>query len=480
MLRLLALLALLLSFVGPAEAATYSWTCTDLGMSVTGATPTEACKKIADNYANTPPQSAVLNSCSKVTVTSYTCTGWWWNGFAWSGKTWTANRSGDSCAPGSTYNASTGLCDPGDPCAGGAGSFTSHEHRVGDLKGGARTEPPTTVCKNSCQYSFDYTVEKCYRFVDDSDKDGAYCSYRYKGSGTSCTAANPSPGSVFDQPPTKPPSDITPEYSSDNQCGEWVTTSDNTAVRNCTSSEKATVPGSMQCPSGGLMACTSGNPAPAHSDTSTTESQSKTTHADGSSTTTTETQTTETNCRGTKPCTSTGKTETTTSQTKPDGTPGDEATTCTGAGCDKPEEEPEEEEDVPREAAVGDCDGGFSCSGDAIDCAVLQQEREQTCHAQEQADFPGQKSAIEGLVQGDDFTLKETEIQAPSFINTATRFLPVGCPAPQTHHLSTGSGGNLVYRYEPFCRLASDLSWMIVAVASIWAAIYVGRAFGGE
>ncbi|MDH0960743.1 virulence factor TspB C-terminal domain-related protein, partial [Pseudomonas chengduensis] len=86
-------------------------------------------------------------------------------------------------------------------------------------------------------------------------------------------------------------------------------------------------------------------------------------------------------------------------------------------------------------------------------------------------------SDIEGLFQGENFTLPEAEVSAPSIIGGATRFLPAGCPAPERAQLS---GGSLSFSYQPLCTIAVDLSWIIVAVASIWAAAYVGRAFGGE
>ncbi|MDD0841493.1 virulence factor TspB C-terminal domain-related protein [Pseudomonas sp. Gutcm_11s] len=396
----------------------------------------------------------------------------------------TANSALCGCPEGSPM-LENGTCGPKeDPCESSAGSFYNHEHRIGGLGGGARTEPPGSVCNGSCQYSFDFEVQRCYRFVENTDKDGAYCSYRYKGSGISCTADNPSPGNPFDQTPSKPPSDTTPTQNNESGCTEWTTTSNNTGTRTCTSSSSSTNPGKMDCGSGGsTVGCTSGNPAPAHSETNTTETQTKTNNPDGSTSTTSQSDTTKTDCKGTAPCTTTGKSETKTSGTNADGSPGNESTTCTGAGCtdEGGKEEEEGEEEVPREASVGDCESNtFACAGDAIDCAVLREQHKQTCFAEEQADFPNKRNDIESLFQGDDFELKEAEIEAPSIISGATRFLPAGCPPPETVSLSLGSGRNLEFRYEPFCRLATDLSWMIVAVASIWAAIYVGRAFGGE
>ncbi|PNF81111.1 hypothetical protein CXK92_11110 [Stutzerimonas stutzeri] len=103
------------------------------------------------------------------------------------------------------------------------------------------------------------------------------------------------------------------------------------------------------------------------------------------------------------------------------------------------------------------------------------------CHAEEQADFQKHESAIESAVQGDKFKLEEgAEIELPSFINQGTRFLPSSCPAAETFTLRTAGGRSFELSYEPLCRAASDLSGLFVAVATVLAALYVGRAVGGQ
>ncbi|MNG07070.1 hypothetical protein D3C85_1279810 [compost metagenome] len=68
----------------------------------------------------------------------------------------------------------------------------------------------------------------------------------------------------------------------------------------------------------------------------------------------------------------------------------------------------------------------------------------------------------------------------PSFIESGARWLPAnGCPADKTVSLRSGGGKTLAFSYEPLCAAASDLSYVFVAIASILAALYVGRAFGG-
>ncbi|POB02524.1 hypothetical protein C1949_13325 [Halopseudomonas oceani] len=92
-------------------------------------------------------------------------------------------------------------------------------------------------------------------------------------------------------------------------------------------------------------------------------------------------------------------------------------------------------------------------------------------------DFPTQQSEITSIFQGDEFALDEEEIEIPSFINQGTRFLPSTCPAPIALALS---GKTLQLDTQPFCTFANDLSFLIVAFSALGAALYVGRAFGGE
>ncbi len=117
-----------------------------------------------------------------------------------------------------------------------------------------------------------------------------------------------------------------------------------------------------------------------------------------------------------------------------------------------------------------------------MQCAILRQQKELRCHAEEQADFEKHESAIEAAVQGDKFKLDEgsSEIELPTFVNQGTRFLPASCPAAETFSLRTSGGRSFEISYEPLCRAASDLSGLFVAVATVLAALYVGRSVGGQ
>ncbi|HBB78402.1 MAG TPA: hypothetical protein DC050_08635 [Pseudomonas sp.] len=113
---------------------------------------------------------------------------------------------------------------------------------------------------------------------------------------------------------------------------------------------------------------------------------------------------------------------------------------------------------------------------------MLRQQKAQRCHAEEQADFGKYKTDIEGLFQGEEFTLDEGSgyIQLPSFVSQGARFLPEVCPAAERVVLRIGGGRAFEFSYEPLCYAASSLSGLFVAVATVIAALYVGRSVGGQ
>jgi hypothetical protein len=235
--------------------------------------------------------------------------------------------------------------------------------------------------------------------------------------------------------------------------------------------------------------CTAGSPPPVLTDTKTTVDSTKTDNPDGSTKTDTTTETTTTGCYGVKPCKTDTTTKNETDKTNPDGMPGDKTSSCTGSKCtddgepDDPTKDPEEEEEKPDPSEVtggATCDAPPTCKGDAVQCAILKQQYESRCNFEESQDFPGKKSDIESLFQGEQFELDGTEIEAPSFINQGTRFLPSSCPPPEQISLTSNGGHTYQLSYDPICSVASDFSFLIVAMVGLWCAAYVGRAFGGE
>ena len=126
------------------------------------------------------------------------------------------------------------------------------------------------------------------------------------------------------------------------------------------------------------------------------------------------------------------------------------------------------------------CDQPTVCQGDAIQCAILSQQKALRCADVESEDYAAQEGAIKSLVDGPEFELEETQVAAPSLLDQHARFLPASsCPEPETFSLSSNGGHSFQFSYEPICTMASDLSWLIVAFATLSAALYIGRSFGG-
>lgn len=160
---------------------------------------------------------------------------------------------------------------------------------------------------------------------------------------------------------------------------------------------------------------------------------------------------------------------------------GEETTSDKGVPQEKPKDEKEQEEKPKRLASGEPCDVPLSCSGDAIDCAVLTQEKALRCAYEKQSDYEKHKADIKAAVTGNKFEIDDsTEIQIPSFINQGTRFLPASCPADKTFSLITNGGRTFAVTYGPLCAAATDLGYLIVIAVGAFCVLYVGRSLGGE
>ncbi|WP_225592338.1 virulence factor TspB C-terminal domain-related protein [Pseudomonas sp. PDM15] len=127
------------------------------------------------------------------------------------------------------------------------------------------------------------------------------------------------------------------------------------------------------------------------------------------------------------------------------------------------------------------CDAPLSCEGDAIACAQLYLQKEQYCDGLEQSDFLGQQDDIADFLDQPDFEAEEDEeINLSEMFSEGTRFLPSSCPQAKSFSLTTNGGRTFSLSFEPLCQFASDLSYLIVAAAAVFYALYVGRAVGGE
>ena len=164
----------------------------------------------------------------------------------------------------------------------------------------------------------------------------------------------------------------------------------------------------------------------------------------------------------------------TTTETKVDGQT-TETTTEQEDTAEDSEQKPEEE--PVSEIAGLNCEASIACSGDAIQCAIASTQKDTKCLLQDALDFPAQQSEVNTLFAGDAFTLDEEEIEIPSFIGQGTRFLPSTCPAPISIPLSFRT---YQIDLEPMCFFASEVGNFLVVLAALGAAMYVGRAFGGD
>lgn len=228
--------------------------------------------------------------------------------------------------------------------------------------------------------------------------------------------------------------------------------------------------------------CVKPDYVPQSHDKTTQDVVTETTNPDGSKTTVKETTTNHTTCKA-GACTTTTTTTTTTNGTNPDGSPGDSSTVCTGDKCDNPatdkdeSKEEEAEEEVERTASGGDCSASLSCEGDAIDCAVLEQQKLMRCSM----DWETQKGAVIAEAGKAEYQLQTDEVDVGDLFSgpSAARWLTASCPADRSIYLSL-TGSSITFSWQFICDYASGLGNLLVALASLFFAVYVGRAFGGS
>jgi len=360
-------------------------------------------------------------------------------------------KNGTDCDAGQQYDPSTGSCvAPPSACEATIGQVVTHEHKMKEAVGQPLIDPPGSVCANSCQYAFGYTAASNVYVYSSGTPSGVFGVYSYTGNGVECTGdTRKEPGS----PGNQENPDDTPVPDPDNQCPSGY-------VWNGTFCSKEPPP---PCdPEVEVGGCDdTENPDPNEPGDGDEDGD-----GDGDG---------EGNGEGD-------------GEGEGDGD-GDGEGDGEGNGEGEGEGEGEAECDPAKDpnkcgkpSVEGEaCDAEVKCTGDAVQCAILRQQKELRCHVEEQADFEKHKPAIESAVQGDKFKLEEgAEIQLPSFINQGTRFLPATCPAAESFSLRTGGGRSFQLSYEPLCRAASDLSGLFVAVATVLAALYVGRSVGGQ
>ena len=124
------------------------------------------------------------------------------------------------------------------------------------------------------------------------------------------------------------------------------------------------------------------------------------------------------------------------------------------------------------------CGDTFICSGDSVGCVTAELEKIQMCNGARNSDYSGAgKTAIGEAMKDPDGDLEESEVHLASIISGHVRFLPSTCPPPQSF---TVFGRQFAFSNDMFCNFAISISWLVVAMASLTAALYIGQSFGSS
>lgn len=363
----LVVIALLASMWSPdASAQEYYWYPQNGGSSNRHATPDAACLAGYDIWkATLPPdretrykgaQPEFTNRYKCISNTYSSGAGAWGADFTFTN----AVRGGSVCPPNTTYNATTGICDPDPDCpaAGTVGPEFSYiaGWRTGPATGapaaGGSSSIPGSFCTGQCVVSVTTGASAVsstpaangYYPVD------AYVFTAYTGA--SCSGQ-------FQVENAAPPNEPPPEK---NRCPSGTVASgiDENGMMTCEQvEERPTDPAPEQ-----EEKTVQENPDGSKTETVTNTRQ----NSDGSTTTTT--TTTTTNADGS----STSSTSTSTGNT-PDGKPGK------NDGNDDFCKKNPQLTVCKNSAVTGSCED-VKCDGDAIQCAIMRDIRLQKCAAE--------------------------------------------------------------------------------------------------
>jgi len=146
---------------------------------------------------------------------------------------------------------------------------------------------------------------------------------------------------------------------------------------------------------------------------------------------------------------------------------------------------PEGQDCKDKESKVGgeSCDADLICEGDAIQCALLKQQKKQYCQWQEDGEKEAQlKGTLEGWADEEKnaFEGNSEEIPVSNLFNDAVnagRWLASSCPAPKAMHVF---GKSIYLSWEPLCKFAEWMAPIIVLLASLFFAITVAKAIKGN
>lgn len=417
-------------------------------------------------------------------------TAWYLNFETQSGGFWsryTIGRHGDSCPPDTEYNSETGECvpDPNQCEAGlkvGPYKFGAYMHAGGFML--EDPSPPSASCISSCQYILDFK-NTCY-----AGNSGNYCLRTYTSSGETCDGSGDGTGSGSsgdgdgpDAPPADPSEydengDPNPDPQEPYPCTKR-TDAEGRQTLDCSPPRDD----SNKCPNGYVWTGTfcAKPPKPPTDPTDPTDPSNP---GDGGSDGSGDEKglAKDSTLKSIE-----GKIDTTNSKlTGIDGKLGASNTLLQaikdaignipgGGGGNNPGEGEGEEE--PKVANGLGCSQDLDCSGDPIQCATLRINKEHLCQTQLTAEAEQQ---IKSLFEGEENQLETKEVSVDSVFTdglNAARWLPSTCPTPET---VTVFGRSYSLSWEPLCTFASALSSLIVALASIFFIVYLGKGLKGS
>lgn len=392
-----------------------------------------------------------------------------------------ARRYGDSCAdPKAVYDPYTGKCEtPQNQCEPLTGQTTSASSVYPDMK-------------------YEFCINKCSAAVTSVEATSTpkafgptYIYYKAMFTGESCAEDTP-------QPENAPVPPEPTESEEDKDCGPVERVQDAEGrmheISKCVTeqstreNQQCSAKGGSMGDVNGVATCIESKKGPTTTETKKEEKKETTTEPDGakkeSNTTTTET----TVCKG-GTCTTTKTTTNNSTNTNADGTPGGGSSSCKGDKCSQGGKEGgtggggsgsgsnEGEEEKPESSVGGEsCSAELNCSGDVIQCAILRKNKEMQCAW----DYDKAKPQIEAAVQGSEYQLGTSSVNLGNSFNegaSAARWLGSSCPPDRSFSVT---GHSFSLSWQPLCNFASSLSYVIVAMAGLFFAVYVGRGLGGQ
>lgn len=407
------------------------------------------------------------------------------------GDVW-VQKNGSTCdMPDEIYNAQTGECEApeSDPCEPTIGDIAEHRHRSGDFTGagvvGNRSEPPGSVCKNQCQYVFNYKPVRAHRF-DNGDPAGVFVTYEYVGNGVTCTA---------NETPFIPEPETSPRNERESDCTNKVTHADGSQSYDCQATELNIDPGNMDCSVGevnGELKCVAKSPAPSLTEKQVDKHVEEKTNPDGSKDTTTTTTTNTTTCSGVNACSTSTTTNVSNNKTNSDGTDGGSSSSCTGPGCKNGGDGSDTpiEEEGPVSSVTGDsaCQATPACEGDAVQCAILRQTHKSRCDQEDFQSLEADKVTAAQVTLESEFASEgyqpltsgsEGTFALADVLDTSSS-ISSSCPALPTLSFTiygqteTFSFGDWL---AELCKIAAWFGYLLVAFAMRAAAEIIARGF---